>query len=225
MTWHVEYHRGEARELLGRSRSWRPAIAVLDVVRPSVILGSSQPQSAIDARRAAAGNVAVARRASGGGAVYVEPGVVLWLDVTIPPDHPRWDTDVGRAFHWLGEAWVQALARLDVAAQWHDGPIRHTPWSKLVCFAGLGPGEVTVDGRKAVGMSQRRTRAGALFQCCALLVWDPAALLNLTTLTESERRQAVADVDDRAVGLGPAVGPALHDAFLEVVVGPSRTSM
>ena len=48
-----------------------------------------------------------------------------------------------------------------------------TAWSKLVCFAGLGPGEVTVAGAKVVGMGQRRTRAGALFQCAALLEWAP----------------------------------------------------
>ena len=39
-----------------------------------------------------------------------------------------------------------------------------TPWSDLVCFAGLGPGEVLLDGRKLVGLSQRRTRNGVRIQ-------------------------------------------------------------
>ena len=37
-------------------------------------------------------------------------------------------------------------------------------WSALVCFAGLGPGEVTLDGQKLVGLSQRRTRDGVRIQ-------------------------------------------------------------
>ena len=37
-----------------------------------------------------------------------------------------------------------------------------TPWSKVLCYAGLGAGEVTVAGRKVVGMSQRRERLGCL---------------------------------------------------------------
>ena len=51
------------------------------------------------------------------------------------------------------------------------------PWSKLVCFAGLGPGEVSVGERKAVGISQRRTRVAARFQCALYHRWDPAALV------------------------------------------------
>jgi lipoate---protein ligase len=39
-----------------------------------------------------------------------------------------------------------------------------TPWSELVCFAGIGPGEVMLDGRKLVGLSQRRTRDGVRIQ-------------------------------------------------------------
>jgi lipoate-protein ligase A len=41
---------------------------------------------------------------------------------------------------------------------------------------------VTVDGAKVVGLCQRRTRAGALFQCAALLRWDPARLVDLLDL-------------------------------------------
>jgi lipoate-protein ligase A len=46
----------------------------------------------------------------------------------------------------------------------YEGPLQTSPWADLLCFGGLGPGEVTVDGAKLVGISQRRTRAGARFQ-------------------------------------------------------------
>jgi lipoate-protein ligase A len=42
--------------------------------------------------------------------------------------------------------------------------MRDTAWSELVCFAGLGPGELSLDGRKLVGLSQRRTRNGIRIQ-------------------------------------------------------------
>ena len=40
-----------------------------------------------------------------------------------------------------------------------------TPWSELVCFAGVGPGEVLLGAGKLVGLSQRRTRHGIRVQC------------------------------------------------------------
>ena len=65
-----------------------------------------------------------------------------------------------------------------------------------MCFAGIGPGEVTVDGRKVVGLAQRRTRAGALFQCAALLRWDPKEMARLAGLDA-----------EAAAGLAPIAAP------------------
>ena len=157
----------------------RPAdersVVVLDVARPTLVLGSSQADGTVDHERAARRGVDIVRRRSGGAAVLVEPGAAVWIDVTIPAGDPLWDNDVGRAFHWLGAAWAEVLAAEGLPARMHDGPLRSTPWSGRVCFAGLGPGEVTVDGRKVVGLSQRRTREAARFQCCALRRWEPGA--------------------------------------------------
>jgi lipoate-protein ligase A len=38
-----------------------------------------------------------------------------------------------------------------------------------------------LDGRKVIGISKRRTRDGAPFQCLVLQRWDPAAQLELLT--------------------------------------------
>ncbi len=151
--------------------------------------------------------VEVVHRRSGGSAVLVEPGTAVWVDVVIPAGDPLWDHDVGRAFHWLGAAWVEVLAAGGLAAGWHDGAMQRTPWSDWVCFAGLGPGEVTIAGRKAVGFSQRRTREGALFQCCALSSWEPERLLDLLALDETERARAAAELADVATGIGPGIDP------------------
>jgi lipoate-protein ligase A len=96
----------------------------------------------------------------------------VWVDVCVPRDDPLWTDDVSRAGWWLGDAWVKALG----AGEVHRGPMVRTPLSDRVCFAGLGPGEVTVGAAKLVGVSQRRTRVGAIFQCTVPLVWEPAPL-------------------------------------------------
>jgi lipoate-protein ligase A len=142
----------------------RPAaersIVVYEVARPTLVLGSSQRDDTVAWDRAAARGVEVVRRRSGGSAVLVGPGTAVWVDVTIPTGDPLWDHDVGRAFHWLGAAWTDVLAAAGLGAVWHDGPMRRTAWSDRVCFAGLGPGEVTVEGRKVVGLRRVRTGPG-----------------------------------------------------------------
>ncbi len=189
----------------------RRTVWVLEATEPAVVLGSTQAESVL-----VPGTPAVRRR-SGGGAVLVEPGGLVWVDVFVPAGDPLWEVDVGRAFAWLGATWVTALGAAargrhpaPGAARAHAGPLITTPWSKLICFAGLGPGEVTVAGAKVVGMAQRRTRAGALFQCAALLEWRPERLLGRLALTEDERRRATAEL----VGVARGVDVDL-DAFLD----------
>jgi len=209
--WSVERVSGSPADIhsLGLPDPARRLVRRCDATSPAVVLGSTQaepPPGGSDRR------LPVVRRRSGGGAVLVEPGGVLWVDVCVPRGDPLWDDDVGRAFQWLGDAWVTALDDGGRAVA-HRGALVTTRWSRDVCFAGLGPGEVTVDGRKAVGISQRRTRDGALFQCAALLAWDPAPLvarlgLPPTALDDLATAAAAVDVPadvlfDRFVGQLP----------------------
>jgi lipoate-protein ligase A len=214
--WRVERVQGTAAEVLARPLPEGPVARVVSLTRPAVVLGSTQREDAVDVDRAASQGVDVARRRGGGGAVLVEPGDLLWVDVFVPADHPRWAADVSIAFHWLGAAWAGALAGLGVEATWHDGTLCTTTWSRLVCFSGIGPGEVSVDGRKAVGLSQRRSRAGSLFLCAALLRWDAAALVQLLSLSDAERERAAADLGPVARGLDVEEA-ALERAFLDAL--------
>jgi lipoate-protein ligase A len=190
-----------------------PTLWVLEHTRPAVVLGSTQPWEVVDHVRAAAAGVDVVRRRSGGGAVLLVPGDVVWVDVILPSAHPRWLDDVGRAAHWVGAAWVEALGALGVTGSAHRGPMVRTPWSDLVCFAGVGPGEVVGDRGKLVGISQRRTRHHARFQCAALLRWDPAALVDLLA---GPYPGPATDLDRVAAGTGLEAG-VLADAFVEAV--------
>lgn len=222
--WPVERHRGAAAAFHQRSIPdvLTPALWWFEVERPAVVLGSTQRLEVVDGAAAAEAGIEVAKRRSGGGAVYLDPGGAVWVDVLLPATDRRWEHDVGRSFRWLGEAWARVVHELGLAdAAAHDGPLLRTPWSDLVCFAGLGPGEVTVDGRKVVGISQRRTRAGARFQCALLQRWDPEPMLDVLTLSPEDRARAVADLADAAVGVGP-VDPAHVVHLLRTSVAASH---
>ena len=112
------------------------------------------------------------------------PGDHVWFDVVVPRDDPLWDDDVRRAGWWLGEAWASAVIDrgqqpgLDSVSV-HRSGVSDRALGRIACFAAVGPGEVLVAGRKAVGVSQRRTRDGARFQCTAMTTWDPQATLSV----------------------------------------------
>ena len=176
----------------------------------AVVVGSAQREDVVYHSACTAAGVEVVRRRSGGGAVLVEPASMLWVDVVLPIGDPLWDPDVGRAFLWLGETWAEALDDVGVCTTVHRGPLLRSRWSDLVCFAGLGPGELTdASGRKVLGMSQRRTRAGARFQCAVLGTWAPAKLTALLALSPAEREVAAVELEHAAVGLGLALDELL----------------
>lgn len=157
--------------------SFQPTIWIHQVQIPALVLGSRQTESVLDAVRARASGYEVSRRRSGGGVVLVQPNVSCWIDVLLPKGHRLWVDDISVAFHWVGELWAQTLADLGVTEiEVHRGGIVNAEQGRSVCFAGLGPGEVLVGGRKVVGLSQRRTRDGARFQCLLLSTWDSAPL-------------------------------------------------
>jgi len=146
----------------------------------AIVLGSRQHDDLVDLDECDRLGLGVVRRRSGGGAVLVVPDQLIWIDIVAPPGVAP--DDVRGSMIWAGELWQAALSRFvgDDRLTVHRGPMRHTSWSELVCFAGLGPGELSLDGRKLVGLSQRRTRNGIRIQgslYCAAPTIDVARLL------------------------------------------------
>lgn len=180
------------------------------------MLGSAQRESDVDRRVADALGADVVKRRSGGGAVLLVPGEFVWLDLMLPADDVLWKNDVAKAMVWVGELWQRAFGELGVATTVHtaalveknrpDSVVRgSSKWSRQICFAGKGAGEVFIGERKLVGVSQRRTREAARFQSMCHLRWRPEFVAALVIAprplsTELASLVAAASVDPRALG-------------------------
>lgn len=173
--WPIEVVAGDAGELHSLEVPSERLVRFHLPTRPSVVLGSAQAMGSVAEFRAHDLGVDIARRRSGGGAVWLAPGSQIWVDVVIPRLDVHWSEDVSHSANWLGEVWCSALAMGEV---WRSPLAGERP--SVICFAGLGPGEVYEDSPdgpvKLVGISQRRTRGHARFQCVAYLEWEPGRL-------------------------------------------------
>jgi lipoate---protein ligase len=170
----------------GRPRgSWSRA------TEPALVLGSGQhpPEG-----WAPPEGMALVRRGTGGGAVLCDADYLM-LDIALPDGDPRVLADVTESYRWLAERLRESiggdgLSLVDPADI--DALTREA--GRIACFAGLGPYELLDrEGRKLVGLAQRRRRGGALFQAAGYLGGDRRALAGLLWLHEPVRR----DVRDR----------------------------
>lgn len=154
----------------------RPALWWCEPTDDAIVLGSRQTPAILQRGAVERAGLAVVRRRSGGGVVLIEHGAIVWVDHVLP--HGIAPDDVRGAMVWAGEVWAAALAPLvpagggDVTV--HRGGMASGSWGDLVCFAGLGPGEVLLGGAKLVGLSQRRGRHGIRIQ--GMLHRAPGAL-------------------------------------------------
>lgn len=180
------------------------------VATRTLALGSAQRDSDVDDRVATALGVSVVRRRSGGGAVLLIPGEFIWLDLVISASDSLWSDDVGQAMDWVGALWQRALSEIGVATDVNTvGSVGDDPqWSRQVCFAGVGRGEVVQGKRKVAGVSQRRTRAAARFQSLCHLRWRPelvAALVAAPRPLASDLAERVVTVSASAATLREAL--------------------
>jgi len=182
----------------------------------ALVLGSTQDLSVINSTECLKRGVEIVKRRSGGGAVLLSSETTVWIDVVLPASHELSVSDIGQAPMWLGKLFQQTLINLGVAdLTLHKTAMEKTDWSTLICFAGRGPGEVfTSDGRKVVGISQRRTREWVRFQIVVSLVWRPEiflALLNEPKPTLEDIFQSGSDISLDAQLVGQTLVDALEE--------------
>jgi lipoate-protein ligase A len=190
------------------------AVWIANITHPALILGSSQALNDVDVDVAHNAEIDIVRRRSGGGAVWVHPHDSVWIDVTIARSDPLWVDDVTTSMLWLGEVLRQALLPW-VLATVHTGAYESGADGRSVCFASASPGELFVGSEKLVGISQRRSRDGARFQCVVYRVWDPttwAQCLADVALRERVMNMSVATLDVAHSDIFDAVADALPPA-------------
>ncbi len=191
MEWGRHDWTGTAADFHAMELPYERALWWCQVEAPTLILGSTQSIDDVNQNSADESGVLVSRRRSGGGAVFVDPSDSVWIDITISRDDPLWKDDVAQSMLWLGELFVEALS------PWVQADVFRDSFSagvdgRVVCFASSSPGEVFVGTNKLVGISQRRGREGARFQCVLYRHWRPGEWSQV--LSSSDVRSRVADI-------------------------------
>ncbi len=133
-----------------------PTMLSVRVASPTIVLGSSQPRSVL---RDDIGDVVLRRRRGGGGAVFIHPNDV-WVDWWLPATDERWVFDVHAASSLAGAWWRHALIEQGIESVMHEGGVSDDADLRVACFSGRGPGELFIDERKVLGVTQWRVREG-----------------------------------------------------------------
>jgi len=203
--WQIHNVEHSASDMHSRDLPAERGIWNVRISRAALVLGSSQTEDVVDLEACAKASIDVVHRRSGGGAVYLAMGEHLWVDVVVPRGDALWNDDVVASSQWIGDAWSRVLSTFGSSlVSVHRGREESSAWSKLVCFAGVGPGEVLINGNKAVGISQRRTNKAARFQCFVHRRWTPEIFLSLLTVPRpsvEEMRNLVAVADNDSAQL------------------------
>lgn len=122
------------------------------------------------------GRLPVVERDAGGGAVLTGPWL-LGLSLVLPAGHAWLVGGLLPSYQRLGELHVEVLQAIGISAR-ALGPQelparaarRESDPLAWACFGGLSPGEVVdAQGRKLVGLAQRRRQTGALLVAGLLL--------------------------------------------------------
>jgi lipoate-protein ligase A len=196
---------------------------------PALVLGAGQAKLDVSAARGA--GVKIVRRSAGGTAVFAGPDV-LGQDVFLPAGHPLAPQDVVETYRWLGETWLAALTSFGVGG--HLVSIEEAraqppvePSVAMACFGSLSPFEVTVEGRKLVGLAQVRRANGVLLQAGIHLTFDAQGLADV--LPAENRPDLAYKLAAAAIGLNEIVPEAgvldVMDSFHRALRNRFRISL
>jgi lipoate-protein ligase A len=138
----------------------------------------------------------------------------VWVELWLPAAQRGGQHDVRALAYQVGEWWAAALRTLGVETTMHRGGVQDAAEGAVACFAGVGPGELCVDGDKLLGLSQWRARQGTLVSS-VVGVRSPQDLARYLALPRRAPHL------ERSVGLGELTAAVevddLVDAFATAV--------
>lgn len=187
----------------------------------AVAMGSAQKFDDFDHDVLAASKLELAGRRSGGGAVFIEPGQTVWIDLVAPRTSPWWSNELTENFMMVGRAWRRALASLGVETTLCAVGPEKSLATRAACWAGTGWGELLIGGSKVVGLSQRRTRWGVRVQAMATL--DASSARIAEVLLPPARREVQGSITTTHAAVLADAGvtaPLLEAAVLEAFSVP-----
>ena len=195
---------------------WRePTIWVIEPKDSCLVLGKSQRgKDFLNLSYLEEQNINLTVRQSGGGAVLVSPEDMLWVDIFVPKESRFWLADIAKASIWIGGIWRDALKRLDIECSLFHENFSRSEASDLICFIGRAPGELFIDNRKILGISQRRSKHGTRFQCALIINWQPEHMVAAYTSAPIPNLGKL--ISSAGIGSGCKKQNAL-DAFLSVL--------
>lgn len=160
-----------------------PCFHVWTYPTPTVVLGCSQRTQHVAVQARLPTGLAVLDRPSGGGAVLTGPWLVS-VSVVLPHGHAWVRGGLPDSYRQLGLLHADVLADLGVVAQAlppsavAPANARMGPMVNWACYGSLAPWElVDTQGRKLVGLAQRRQRNGILLVAGTLVSAPPWSLL------------------------------------------------
>jgi lipoate-protein ligase A len=148
-----------------------PVLRLFRFAPPGITLGRSQrPERVLDLEACGRDGVSWAVRPTGGRAIFHDQEWTFSLAARL--DDPDWGGSLVQAFARISDVIAASLARLGVPVSHATGETRvrsARATSNAACFATSAGHEILVEGRKLVGIAQRRTQAALLHQGSVLL--------------------------------------------------------
>ncbi|HIC95923.1 TPA: lipoate--protein ligase family protein, partial [Candidatus Bipolaricaulota bacterium] len=178
-------------EALWRSfpKAGRPTLRLYRWARPTLSIGYSQRVGEFDLEACAELGVEIVRRPTGGGAVLHRPHD---YEVTYSLVHQVEGLgNVKESHRMIAEALASGLRRLGLAVEVQDrAHAQNHPYHRAIgaCFAIPSYAELTISGRKVVGMAQVRDRLALLEQGSIPLELDLERLVVLMAVAEEKGR-------------------------------------
>ena len=138
-----------------------PTLRLYEWTPPTVSLGYFQPYADYEALEPPAGDLAVVRRTTGGGAILHD--LELTYSLALPTTHALLSQGSNHMYELAHDAIIASLNALGIpSARDGESDTSGTARGPFFCFDRRHCFDVLVDGQKIAGSAQRRRRLGVL---------------------------------------------------------------